>query len=159
MGLDLAAASLRRYRREDRAACAGVFDSNVPKYFAEVERAGFLSWLDSAALYWVIELADRGVVACGGYEPVEQRREWAALCWGMVRRDLHGLGLGTILLRERLQRIDADPGFAATVIETTQFSSGFYARHGFAISRFQRDGFAPGYDLLEMRRPAPARAV
>jgi len=155
MPADLAAAHLRRYRSDDREACIALFDSNVPGHFAAVERDAFLATLDTIERYWVIELAGEGVVACGGYEAVEHRPERAALCWGMVRGDLHRRGLGERLLRERLQRIDADPAFAAVVIETTVFSSGFYARHGFVAGRVQPDGFAPGYDLVEMRRPSP----
>ncbi|ALN81692.1 GNAT family N-acetyltransferase [Lysobacter antibioticus] len=153
----MSAPSLRRYRAEDRAACLALFDSNVPDYFAELERADFIRTLDEIdgeiVAYWVIELEGEGIVACGGYAASDGDASIAVLCWGMVRRDLHRRGLGERLLRERLSRIDAEPAFAWSVLETTQHSRAFYARHGFRAMREQRDGFAPGFDLVEMRRP------
>lgn len=148
-------ARVRAYTSADRPACIALFDGNVPDYFAEIERADFLATLDEIEDYWVIELDGQGIVACGGYA-VEASGE-AALCWGMVRRDLHRRGLGERLLAERLRRIDADPAARQVVIETTQFSRGFYARYGFVVTREQADGFAPGYHLVEMRRPVPGR--
>lgn len=148
-------ARLRRYRASDRAACLALFAGNVPDYFAELERADFLATLDGIADYWVLEAPGEGVVACGGYAPVEQAPRTAALCWGMVRRDLHRRGLGARLLRERLRRLDRDPAYAQVLLETTQHSRGFYARYGFVAVREVRDGFAPGFDLVEMRRATP----
>lgn len=152
---------LRDYRPDDRAACVALFESNVPDYFATIERADFLATLDGIGDgiggYWVLEQEDGSLVACGGYAGEAGDRAVAVLCWGMVRRDLHRRGLGRILLRERLRRIDADPGFTSVLIETTPFSRDFYARHGFEVSRVQIDGFAPGYDLVEMRRARPVQ--
>jgi predicted GNAT family N-acyltransferase len=149
--------SLRRYRAEDRAACLALFDGNMPEYFAADERAEFVETLDEMdggiADYWVLELEGEGIVACGGYAATDGDPSIAVLFWGMVRRDLHRRGLGERLLLERLRRIDADPAFASAVIETTQHSRDFYARHGFQVVREQRNGIALGLDLVDMRRP------
>lgn len=125
----------RAYREDDRAACVALFESNVPEYFAEVELEDFLETLQYIDRYWVIEQAGEGIVACGGYAGVPDEPGVAALCWGMVRRDLHRRGLGDFLAGERLRRIDADEDFNAVVIETTRFSCGFYARYGFVVTR------------------------
>ncbi|MGO1068459.1 GNAT family N-acetyltransferase [Lysobacter sp. CA199] len=154
---------LRNYSPADREACLALFTSNVPEYFAQIERADFIHTLENIEDYWVLELEDEGVVACGGYAAARPDPESgpdsnagvAVLCWGMVRRDLHRRGLGERLLSERLNRIDADPAFHSVRIETTTFSRDFFARHGFVVTREQADGFAPGYDLVEMRRPVP----
>lgn len=152
--------SLRRYRAEDRAACLALFDGNMPEYFAANERAEFVETLDEMDNYWVIELEGEGIVACGGYAASDGDASIAVLFWGMVRRDLHRRGLGERLLLERLRRIDANPAFASTVIETTQHSRAFYARHGFEVVREERNGIALGLDLVDMRRPrAGAQAI
>ena len=145
---------LRRYTPVDRDACLALFASNVPDYFAQIERADFVQTLDEIDDYFVIETQAEGIVACGGYAALDDAPSVAGLCWGMVRRDLHRRGYGEQLLRERLRHIAAEPRFQRIVIETTQFSRAFYARHGFVATREQRDGFAPGYDLVEMLRPA-----
>jgi GNAT superfamily N-acetyltransferase len=154
---------LRAYTPADREACLHLFASNVPDYFARIERADFEHTLDAIADYLVLELEGEGIVACGGYaaarpDPAsdpDPNAGVAVLCWGMVRRDLHRRGLGERLLSERLRRIDADPAFASVRIETSTFSRDFFARHGFVVTREEADGFAPGYDLVEMRRPVP----
>ena len=74
----------------------------------------------------------------------------AGLTWGLIRRDLHGRGLGTHLLAGRLDRIRADGRFTQVLVETTPMSRGFFERFGFAPLRMQADGFGPGYDLVEM---------
>lgn len=147
--------SLRDYAASDRDACVALFESNVPTYFAAHELADFLETLDWIEDYYVIELDGEGVVACGGYAGAKEDPSVAVLCWGMVRGDLHRRGLGVRLLNERLGRIDADPAFASVSIETTPFSRDFFARYGFLVTRVQTDGFAPGYDLVEMRRAVP----
>lgn len=156
---------LRPYTPADREACLALFASNVPDYFAQIERDDFIDTLDNIDDYFVLELDGEGVVACGGYATArpdpdggpQSNADLAVLCWGMVRRDLHRRGLGERLLSERLRRIDADPAYTAVVIETSTFSRDFYARHGFVTTREQADGFAPGYDLVAMRRPVPSQ--
>ena len=149
--------TLRPYTPADRDACLALFASNVPDYFAQIELDDFVDTLDHSEHYFVIELQGEGIVACGGYDALDQPAGAAGLCWGMVRRDLHGRGLGERLLRERLQRIDADPELGPVLIETTQRTQDFFARHGFLVTRIVADGFAAGYDLVEMVRPAPQR--
>lgn len=149
--------ALRPYTTADRDACLALFASNVPDYFAQIELDDFVDTLDHCEHYFVIEQEGEGIVACGGYDALDQPLGAAGLCWGMVRRDLHGRGLGERLLRERLRRIDADPALAQVLIETTQRTRDFFTRHGFAVTRTVADGFAPGYDLVEMVRPAAQR--
>ena len=62
---------LRPYLPTDRPTCLAVFDSNLPRFFAESERADFATFLDKVEAepepYFVLERDS--VVACGvGYE-------------------------------------------------------------------------------------------
>lgn len=141
---------LRPWRPEDRALGLALFDSNAPRAFAEVEKADFLAFLDDLpGPYFVLESADGEALGCGGYAG-EDKASVAALCWGMVRGDLHGRRLGERLLIERLTRIAADPVFETVDIETSQHSCGFFARYGFVETACQPDGFAPGIDRVDM---------
>ncbi|WP_369009964.1 GNAT family N-acetyltransferase [Paenibacillus dendritiformis] len=85
-------------------------NSNVPDYFAAVERKDFDAYLDDLkGPYFVMEEETGAIVACGGYAAEEEDPTIAVLCWGMVRRDLHRCGFGRQLLAERLRRIAAEP--------------------------------------------------
>ncbi|CAH8770422.1 GNAT family N-acetyltransferase [Paenibacillus dendritiformis] len=143
--------SVRPYRDADRSACQELFDSNVPDYFAAVERKDFDAYLDDLkGPYFVMEDETGTIVACGGYAAEEEDPAAAVLCWGMVRRDLHRCGFGRQLLAERLRRIAAEPQYSLVTIETSQYSRGFFERFGFTAERVAPDGFAPGLDLVEM---------
>lgn len=89
-------------------------------------------------------------VACGGYAADKEEPAVVVLCWGMVRHDLHGSGIGRQLLAKRLRRIASESQFCLVRIETMQYSRGFFERSGFAVERAVPDGFAPGFDLVEM---------
>jgi GNAT superfamily N-acetyltransferase len=142
---------LRPWRAEDRALGLALFDSNVPRYFAAIEKADFLALVDDLpGPYFVLESAEGEALGCGGYAGQDDDPSAAALCWGMVRHDLHGRGLGERLLIERLTRIAAEPMFETVEIETTQHSRGFFARYGFVETACIPDGFAPGMDRVDM---------
>ena len=89
-----------------------------------------------------------GLVGCGGvWVGVEGQ---AGLSWGMVRRDLHGQGLGTRLTAFRLQRLRARPEVGQIRLGISQHTEAFYARHGFVVTQRITDGFASGLDEVKM---------
>lgn len=146
-----AEARLRPWRAEDRPLGEALFDSNTPRFFAALEKADFLAFVDDPpGPYFVLESPAGEALGCGGYARQPAAPSVAALCWGMVRGDLHGQGLGRRLLVERLDLIAAEPTLEAVEIETTQHSRGFFARHGFVETAHAPDGFAPGMDRVDM---------
>lgn len=142
---------LRPWRAEDRELGEALFDSNTPRHFAAIEKADFLAFVDALpGPYFVLESLDDAALGCGGYAGQPKDPSVAALCWGMVRGDLHGRRLGERLLTARLARIAADPVFETVDIETTQHSRGFFARYGFVETAHTPNGFAPGMDRVDM---------
>lgn len=75
----------------------------------------------------------------------------AHLCWGMVRRDRHGTGLGQLLLQSHLERAHADLAGEAVELHTSQHARGFYERVGFRTEGVTPDRYAPGLDRCDMR--------
>jgi GNAT superfamily N-acetyltransferase len=148
---------VRDYRATDGASCLVVFESNVPKFFAPSERRDFEVFLNALpGLYLATEDEAGAIRGCGGYA-VSLGTATADLCWGMVHREHHGTGLGRFLLNERLARIRADLSIKAVALNTSQHTTGFYERIGFVIQHIERDGYAPGVDLCEMRLVLPSR--
>ena len=141
----------RDWRATDMDAGLALFQSNVPRFFADSERQDFIDYIQAReGPYFVLEDAAGVTVGCGGYERAEDDPSTAVLCWGMIRGDRHGRGFGERLLRQRLDAIAADSTYRRVTIETTQHSRGFFSRHDFQETRRVRDGFAPGLDLVEM---------
>lgn len=141
----------RDFEPGDRAACLRLFDSNVPEYFRAAERAEFERFLDALpGPYLVLGGGDDDPVACGGYALAGGGRR-ADLCWGMVRSDLHGRGIGRILTLERLDRAMVHPGVEVVWLSTSQRTTGFYERLGFEVVSTERNGYGPGLDRCDMR--------
>src|SRR6185295_12806396 len=95
--------------------------------------------------YFVIE-EENEIVACGGFAPHKSEAGAVTLCWGMVAEKRHKSGLGRLLLLERLDRL-SDTSALVVVVNTSQYSCGFFARMGFETRRVVEDGICPGIDL------------
>ena len=142
---------LRLYEPSDRAACVSVFDSLTPDLLDGACLASFKSWLDNpAGPYFVME-HDQSVVGCGGYE-IAADGTTARLSWGMVHRKHQRMGLGRFLLMYRIREIGRAGNATLAVADSPRPSAGFFEKQGFRISRIVNDGYAPGFDRVELTR-------
>jgi ribosomal protein S18 acetylase RimI-like enzyme len=143
--------STRIFESNDTGACLRVFDSNVPDFFHISERGEFETFLhDLPGPYLVLE-ADAEIVGCGGHA-IRGDGRTADLCWGMIRRDLHGQGLGRHLTLARLEVATRDERVGAVALSTSQHTVRFYEKLGFGVLEVSPDGFGPGLDRIDMRR-------
>ena len=141
----------RMYVQGDRALCLAVFDTNVPRYFRSGERGELESFLDDLpGPYLVLETAPGAIVGCGGYALADGGRR-ADLCWGMIRSEHHGQGLGRYLTRERLLRALRSPEIEEVALSTSQHTVGFYEGLGFRVVSVVCDGYGTGLDRCDMR--------
>jgi ribosomal protein S18 acetylase RimI-like enzyme len=69
----------------------------------------------------------------------------------MVKNDHHGRGVGRLLLEERLRHIHEDGRFTAVLMNTSQYTLGFFEKYGFETERVIPDGYAPGLHRYELR--------
>ncbi len=142
--------SIRRYRADDLGSCLEIFEGNTPKFFDQSEREDYRRYLETLNdPYFVFEQAGQ-VVGAGGYC---QGPNEIGLAWGMVRCDLHGQGIGSALVRYRLERIAQDHPDRAVVIDTSQHTSPFYEKMGFETQSVKEDGYGPGLHMVLMKRP------
>lgn len=145
-----ASLNIREYTSTDFEDCLALFESNLPRYFAEHEREEFVAWLNDPkrASYSVAEV-DGQVIACGGiYHDPEQHH--VGMAWGMVRRDLHGNGIGRRLTEFRLnQMVELYPSLERR-LATSQHTYQFYEKMGFTVQKVTEDGFGPGIDRYDM---------
>ncbi len=137
----------RVYQSTDTVACLELFDSNTPAFFAPSEREEFVAYLAEAPHYFVL-VHNQRIVGCGGLEEIRDRT-WV-LCWGMVDRNLHRQGLGKALLLGRLDWIRQQPNASVVHLDTTQFSRGFFERFGFVATSITANGYAEGFDRVDM---------
>jgi predicted GNAT family N-acyltransferase len=139
---------LRPYTHADRAACLEIFDGNTPPFFDPSERPDFVNFLERQPCpFFVLEQGGL-VVACGGYGTQENGN--IVLAWGMVCRDLHKNGLGSLLLVKRLERILEEDPQARIVIDTSQHTCAFFERFGFKITGQQDNYYGPNLHRIDM---------
>ncbi len=140
---------IQQYSNEHRAKCIDVFDSNVGQYFAPSERDEFIEYLDSlndGSEYYVC-LSDGQLLACGG---IGIKSTIAVLTWGMVHREFHGKGIGTVLTDYRLSCLKRNTAIESVKIDTSQHTEGFYRKRGFVVCKSVPNGFGEGIDCVSM---------
>lgn len=148
----MAALSVRPFSSDDLDGVVDVFRSNIPKYFGPGEEQGLRDFLAEYAQDYYVLLLDDEIVSAGGI--ALNPDETVSLCWGMVRSDHIGTGLGRKLTEFRIQRAHEKFGGLPLVIDTSQHTEGFYNRFGFVTTERTLDGYGPGLDICKMRRDA-----
>ena len=140
---------IRDFRSSDVPGCLAVFDSNVPRYFRPHERETYERFLaEPPGKYFVMEAESGEIVACGGYG--QNSDTTAVLTYGMVHARHHRQSLGSRLLRTRLERIREELNVQRVIVNTSQFTEGFFARFGFQTEAVTHDYYAPGLHCVRM---------
>ncbi|MCX6068590.1 MAG: GNAT family N-acetyltransferase [Chloroflexi bacterium] len=68
----------------------------------------------------------------------------------MVQKSLHKQGIGTFLLRKRIQAILLANPNAHVIIDTSQHSQSFFAQFGFQVIATRENYYAPGLHRVDM---------
>lgn len=144
--------TIRNFTKEDKNRCLEIFESNFPKYFAEHERLDFNRWLDTpnSNEYFVAE-KEGEIIACGGVY-IDKRFNKAGLSWGMVHSDFHRKGIGKEFTLFRVNKMqELFPTYKA-MLETSQYTFGFYEKIGFEVKKIEPNGFGGGFDKYSMEK-------
>ncbi len=150
--------NIRRYEARDLDDVVAIFRSNIPKYFGPSEEAGLVDFLrEFSGEYYVLEV-DGEIVGAGGIAlNSDLDPPTVSLCWGMVRKDHLGTGLGKALTEFRISlSSERYPGVPMTT-DTSQHTEGFYNKFGFATVEHTPDGYGPGIDMCRMSLEQPKR--
>lgn len=144
---------IRLYQPTDLDPVVAIFRSNIPKYFGPAEEAGLHDFLrDFSEDYYVVEVNGEVVGAGGIALNGDLVPPTLSLCWGMVREDHLGTGLGKALTEFRISLSNEKyPGVPMT-IGTSQHTRGFYEKLGFRTVEHTPNGYGPGIDICRMRR-------
>jgi|SRR5687767_244506 len=142
--------NIRPYTPGDLSAVVAIFRSNIPKYFGPEEESGLRGFFtERSGDYFVMEMGGE-VVGAGGIALNDDGT--VSLCWGMLRSDHIGKGLGRTLTEFRIEKAREKFGPLPLVISTSQHTQGFYEKFGFRLIEHRPDGFGPGIDICRMRK-------
>lgn len=142
---------IRKYHSRYRAKCIETFDSNIGQYFAQSERSEFIEYIDGlgegSEYYVCIEAESEKLLGCGG---IGFNSSKAYLVWGLVHKNFHGQGIGTVLTNHRLSYLKQNTLVNVVQIETSQHTKGFYKKCGFTVTKTEPNGFGEGIDRVAM---------
>jgi len=144
---------IKKYAANDFDNCIELFLSNADKFFDEIELQDYKAFLEKEALdgnYYVFKHRD-STVAAGGFFYLDNAY-W--FDWGIVHRTKHGLGIGNKLVEHRLKMIYKLSPNAIVKLCTSQYTVGFYEKHGFTQLSYAENGFGQNLHMytLEKRR-------
>ncbi|HMO79809.1 MAG TPA: GNAT family N-acetyltransferase [Pyrinomonadaceae bacterium] len=140
--------NFRPYVSENLEDVVAIFRTNIPKYFVPAEEQELREYLtDHPEDYYLLESGGE-IVAAGGIALNSDNT--VSLCWGMVRNDLIGTGIGKRLTEFRLAKARERFGPVPVKISTSQHTSGFYEKLGFQMGELTPNGFGPGLDRCNM---------
>ncbi len=143
---------IREYQARDRDTCIQILQSNIPEYFHEKDLAEFAKFLENLpGPFFVGVDSNADLIACGGIAFGRTSSTEAILCYGMVTRTKLQQGIGSQLLRKRLEFfLPRAPQVEHITVNTTQKTEGFFRKFGFSVVERELEGFGPGLDRVSM---------
>lgn len=139
--------TFRAYCSDDFRACIELFDANCPEFLAPIERKDYVEFLEDAPSSYEVCVAEGHVIGTfglSGDSRIEKRIDWI-----MVEPQSQGMGVGAKIM----QRV-VDLGRASKTktvgLATSQMVAPFFQKYGAATLSVTKDGWAPGYDRVDM---------
>ncbi len=141
---------IREYTGRDKKQLLNLLRLNTPHYFAPSEEADFVQYLDHYREdYWVVE-EDGKIIGSGGINYFLDRKE-ARISWDIIHPDYQGKGIGKQLTLHRINHLQNNAAVSVVYVRTTQLVYQFYQKIGFVLETTQKDFWAPGFDLYQMK--------
>jgi len=136
------------YQPSDLDACLAIYRSNVAEFLPDSIEL-FEAHLSEPFSYFLVAESLTAVLACGGLD-IRADANSAGLTFGMVRRDSHRCGLGSLLTLTRLALLDGEHDPAFVGLETTLAIEPFYQRFGFERLSYPEQRYSGGSSYISM---------
>ncbi|KAA5548879.1 GNAT family N-acetyltransferase [Adhaeribacter rhizoryzae] len=141
---------IREYSGEDKNELLNLLRLNTPQYFAPPEEADFINYLDYYREdYFVVENNGQ-IIGSGGINYFPHNHE-SRLSWDIIHPDFQGRGIGKELTQHRINLLQNNPAINIVCVRTTQLVYQFYQKMGFVLEKTEKDFWAPGFDLYQMK--------
>ena len=141
---------IRAYSPEEKEHLLNLIRLNTPKYFDPSEEVGLVSYLDNETEdYFVVEENDI-IIGCGGINYSEEENA-VVISWDIIHPEHQGKGIGRKLLEYRINLVKENSEYKTIVVRTSQLTDKFYEKLGFKLEFIEKDYWAEGYDLYQMK--------
>jgi predicted N-acetyltransferase YhbS len=122
--------TFRRFQISDLPECLEIYKLNEPGRFPEGVLHEYEKCLREQSSYFLVAERNGQIIATGGISYF-QKPYWAMLCFGLVRPDAQGTGIGAALLLARLALLKEGEAVYCAMICAVAKSFGYYERFGF----------------------------
>ncbi|MEO0368731.1 MAG: GNAT family N-acetyltransferase [Pseudomonadota bacterium] len=145
----------RNYRSENFNDCLKVFEANTPNYFAQCERAEFISFLetqsDCYSTVWFRSAEDQNVIEqVGGFGIANAHNSAQGnLHWIMILPRLQGQGIGVAIMNkviEETSKMQLDQ----LAIAASHLSAPFFERWGAKAQNYTKHGWGENMHRIDM---------
>lgn len=140
---------IRKFKLEDRDQLIQILRNNVPRYFAESEVAEYESYINGKLQDYYVALLDDAIIAAGGIN-YDKDRQLAKISWDIVDIPFQQQGIGTLLMKHRLEVISNKKDIKSIIVRTSQYAFEFYQKMGFKLLERHKDYWAQGFDMYKM---------
>ena len=141
--------SIKEYEVKDKDQVIDLIRLNTPKYFAPAEETDLNNYLDNQRELYYVLLYEGKIVGSGGLN-FEGDHTIGIISWDIFHPDYQGIGLGTELLKYRLQKLETIDSVEKITVRTSQVTYKFYEKQGFELIETIKDYWAEGFDLYQM---------
>ena len=141
---------IRPYQPKDNKQLIDLLRSNSPQYFAPSEESDFMEYLGNEAKHYFVVEENGGIIGCGGINYFADQAI-ARISWDIIHPDFQGKGIGKELTLFRINEIKKNAAIKTIVVRTTQLSFEFYQKMGFELEKKEKDFWAKGFDLYQMK--------
>ncbi|MES2593454.1 MAG: GNAT family N-acetyltransferase [Bacteroidota bacterium] len=143
-------AIIRNVKETDKQAVIHLLRLNTPLYFSPVEEKDLIDYLNHhAENYYIVEY-DNTIAGCGGFN-LSDDLTIGKISWDIFHPDYQSKGLGSLLLRYRIEKLKEYKNIQTITVRTSQLAHKFYSKNRFQLKEIVMDYWAPGFDLYRMQ--------
>lgn len=141
---------IRKYDTKDKPELIALLKLHIPDSFAVSEVNEYNHYLEEEIEDYFVVIENRIIIGAGGinYFPVESL---AKISWDMIHPEHQGKGIGYELLKYRLEVIGKNSNIKTVMVRTSQVAYQFYQKSGFKLEKIEKDFWATGFDLYQMK--------
>lgn len=141
---------IRKYSVADKSKVIELLRKNTPEYFAFSEEQDFENYLINEVEDYFIYEKKNEIIGAGGINYCSKQKS-ARISWDMIDPEYHGCGIGKKLTQYRIIHIKEQKDIELIIVRTSQLSYRFYEKIGFDLEKIEKDFWAKGFDLYQMK--------
>lgn len=141
---------IRKYTDTDKSKLIQLLRQNIPEYFAPSEEIDFEEYLENETEDYFVYEEDSEIMGAGGINYFTNEKT-ARISWDMIDPKHQGKGIGKKLTQYRMNHLNHKPDIERITVRTSQLAYQFYEKMGFELEKTEKDFWAKGFDLYQMK--------